>query len=104
MNLILISFILKYYENFSCNSNILIYGGANTKAEYKCGVGYFHTTCEVDPGTFSVSRNPPIGLLLAGLEVSKEANYQIALPTLFFGNWSICRSQLLDLLTAVLPW
>ena len=48
------------------------------------------------PGT---PRTPLIPL--ASLEVSKEANYLIAPPALSFDSRSICRSLLLELLTAL---
>ena len=67
--------------------DILLYGRANDKAEDKSDVGYLHTTYEVDPEAYFISRNTRTPLvLLAGLEMSNEANYRVASPTVFFGN------------------
>ena len=38
---------------------------------------------------------------LAGLELSKEANYRITPRTVSFEKWSICKSLVLELLTGL---
>ena len=60
------------------HSNILQYGGGSTKTKYKCDLGYFHATYEVNPGAYSIPRSPRTPVIpLAGLEMSKATNYQI---------------------------
>ena len=78
---------MKFYDNVLCKFNALLYGGARTKAEYKCDVGFFHTPYEVDQGLTLIpgsSRTPLVPL--TGHEVLKEANYRIAPPTVSSDN------------------
>ena len=49
---------MKFYSSILFNFNILLYGGADTKTEYNCDLGYLHTFYEVDPGAFPTSRSP----------------------------------------------
>ena len=75
---------MKYYDSILCNFTSLLYGGANTKAECKREVGYFYTTYELDQGPTQSPENFQARLvLLAGPEVSKEANCQSAPPCFF---------------------
>ena len=95
---------MKYYNSVLWNFNVLQYGGANTKAEDKCDVGYVHSTYEVDQGPtlFPGKLRIPL-VLLTGPEVLNEANCRIAPPNVSSDNWSIYKSLLLELLTAWLP-